>query len=372
MNYILKYENLQLGDIILQSGHKLHSNAIKKYTKSNFSHSMICVGGMSIVHAEKEGIFSLNPQRLLVENMTDLKVLRFNQKLSNDELKEIEFFLRDKIGSVYSVIEALSVVNRNRKEGSNNKYQFCSRLVAQAYQHINYQIVDDINFCSPADIEKSNLFYEVKDIVRKAEENDINFARTRNIIKENQTSMYNWLNKTRDLANKKYNFTISKVNDVDKFLSQHHNEDNIICDLIIKSGYLENYLIEIENNPHMHDENIFIEKFKDIDNIIYALEKEFSNIPSHTNRAIQNYQNSLSNYQNTNFKYYKLHTKLYKELLGVSLSKFITLFNVSKKLILDGNKNKGLMILMLSSQQNIEVLQQLEIEKYNKSLEKNI
>ncbi len=366
MNYILKYENLKLGDIILESGHKLHSYAIKKRTESNFSHSMICVGDMSIIHAEKEGIFSLNPQRLLVENMTDLKVLRFTQKLSNDELKELDFFLRDKIGSVYSVIEALSVVTRNRKENSNNKYQFCSRLVAQAYQHIDYQIVDDINFCSPADIEKSNLFYEVNDIVRKAEEHDIIFARTRNMVKENQVSMYSWLNKIRDIANKKYNFTISKVNDVDIFLSKHDKEDNIICDLIIKSGYLKNYLIEVENNPHMYDENIFIEKFKDIDNIIYALEKEFSNIPSYTNRAIENYKNSLLSYQNTNFKYYKLHTTLYKELLGVSLSRFITLFNVSRKLILDGNKNERLIILMLSTQKNIEILQQLGIEKYNK------
>lgn len=371
MNYILKYEDLQLGDIILESGHKLHSNAIKKYTESNFSHAMICVEGMSIIHAEKKGIFSLNPQRLLVENITDLKVLRFNQKLSNDELKKIEFFLRDKIGSVYSVKEALSIVNKSRKDENYNNYQFCSRLVAQAYKCINHMIVSDVDFCSPADIEKSNLLYEVKDIVRKAEKHDIDFALTRNTIRENQESMYEWLNKTRDIANEKYNFIISKVNDVDNFLLKYPNEDSTICNLIIQSGYLKNYLIEVANNPHMHDENIFIEKFKDIDNIIYALENEFRNIPSHTNRHIQNYQNSLLNYQNTNFKYYELHIQLYKELLGVSLSRFITLFNVSKKLILDGNKNEKLMILMLSCQQNIEILQQLEIEKYNKNLERN-
>lgn len=366
MNYILKYENLQVGDIVLQSGYKPHSIAIKKYTKSNFSHAMICVDRMSIIHAEKEGIFSLNPQRLLVKNITDLKVLRFNHKLSNDELRNIEFFLRDKVGSIYSVKEALSIVNKNRIDKNNNKYQFCSRLVAQAYQYINYLIVDDVNFCSPADIEKSSLFYAVKDIVRKAEKHDIDFALiTRNMIKENQKSMYTWLNKARDVAYEKYGFTISKVNDVDIFLSQYPNEDNPICKFILESGYLKNYLIEIENNPHMHDENIFIEKFKDLDNILYALQKEFNNIPAHTNRHIQNYQNSLLNYQNTGFRYYRLHIYLYKELLGVSLSKFITLFNVVKKLILENNKNEELMLIMLHSQQNIETLQDLGIEKYN-------
>ena len=244
-------------------------------------------------------------------------------------------------------------------------------MVAQAYKYIGHMIVTDVDFCSPADIEKSNLLYEVKDIVRKAEKHDIDFALTRNMIKENQESMYKWLNKTRDIANEKYNFTISKVNDVDNFLLKYPDEDSTICNLIIQSGYLKNYLIEVANNPHMHDEDIFIEKFKDIDTIIYALENEFSNIPSHTNRHIQNYNNSLLNYRNTTFGYYKLHIELYKKLLGVSLSRFITLFNVSKKLILDGNKNENLMILMLSCQQNIEILQQLEIEKYNKNLERN-
>ena len=38
MNYILEYENLQLGDIILESGHKPHSEAIKKFT----TNSIIC------------------------------------------------------------------------------------------------------------------------------------------------------------------------------------------------------------------------------------------------------------------------------------------------------------------------------------------
>lgn len=367
MNYILKYEDLQIGDIILESGHKFHSNAIKKYTNSNFSHAMICVESMSIIHAEKKGIFSLNPQRLLVENITDLKVLRFNQKLSNDELKKIEFFLRDKIGSVYSIKEAFSIVNKSRKDENYNNYQFCSRLVAQAYKCINHMIVTDVDFCSPADIEKSNLLYEVKDIVRKAEKHDIDFALTRNMIRENQESMYEWLNKTRDIANKKYDFKISKINDVDNFLLKYPNEDTPVSTFIIQSGYLENYLIEIGNNPHMHDEDIFIAKFKDIDNIIYALEKEFTNIPSYTNRHIQNYNNSLLNYRDTTFNYYKLHIELYRNLLGVSLSRFITLFNISKKIILAGNKNEILMIIMLSCQQNIEVLQQLEIEKYNKN-----
>lgn len=365
MNYILNYEDLQLGDIVLESGHKLHSEAIKTYTKSNFSHAMICVDNASIIHAENAGIFSLNPQRLLVENITDLKVLRLKKQLSIKDNEGIEFFLRNKIGSTYSKAEAFKVVKKDKQ--ANNNYQFCSRLVAQAYSYINYKIVNDIDFCSPADIEESNLFYTLENMIRKAEDKDVKFALTRNMIKENQISMYSWLNKTKDLAYRKYNFSIHKINDVDIFLQQFPYEDKIVCDYIIESGYLENYLIEIENNPHMHNEENFINKYEDIENIIHALISEFTHIPSHTNRNIQNYKTSMLNYKNTSLNFYSLHANLYKALLSVSLSRFITLFSVSKKMILEGNKDKELVLVMLQAQQNIEILQHLKIERYNKT-----
>ena len=369
MNYILNYEKLQLGDIILESGYKLHSKAIKTYTKSNFSHVMIYIGGMSIIHAEKEGIFSLNPQRLLVKNIEDLKVLRPKKDFSTDEKDKLVIFLRSQIGSLYSVKDALSVVKNNKENKSDSKYQFCSRLVAQAYDTIGYKIVNSIDFCSPADIENSNFFDEVKDVVQKAKEQDIKLALTRNGIKENQQSMYEWLNKTRDIAYKEHSFNIHKINDVDIFLQRFSSKDEIVCKYIVESGYLEKYLIEIENNQHMHNENMFLSKYENIDNIIHALVGEFNIIHSPTNRHIQNLHNSILNYETTKLQFYNLHINLYKTLLGVSLSKFITLLNVSNKLILAKNNNKELGLVMFQSQKNIKILQQLGIEKYSKILD---
>lgn len=363
INYILRYENLRLGDVVLESGHKFHSNAIKTYTKSNFSHAMICVGGTSIIHAEKKGIFSLNPQRLLVKNITDLKVLRPKKELSESEKEKLEFFLRDKVGSLYSVKDALLVAIDTKNRQSTNEYQFCSRLVAQAYNYIGHKIVDNVDFCSPADIEKSSHFYELADMTRKAEDVDVSYASRKNFIEVNQASMYEWLNKTRDLANKKYDFRITKVNDVDNFLIRFNDEDEVVCDYVIQSGYLKDYLMEVGNNEHMHNEEKFITKYSD--DIVYAICGEFEHIPSPTDRHIKNYQIANSNYMQTKLKYHELYIYLYKELLGVSLSRFITLFNVSKKLILDGNQDKNLMLVMLRSQAYIESLQTLGIERYN-------
>ncbi|WP_164966908.1 hypothetical protein [Aliarcobacter trophiarum] len=44
--YIMNYNKLLPGDIILESGKKLHSKAIQVYTKSRYSHAMICLTNM--------------------------------------------------------------------------------------------------------------------------------------------------------------------------------------------------------------------------------------------------------------------------------------------------------------------------------------
>ncbi len=365
MKYMLNYNELQKGDIILESGHKVHSWAIKKKTKSNFSHAMICIDELSVVHAEKKGIFTLNPQRLIVDNITDLKVLRLKNNLSESDMKKIESFLRNKIGSVYSIRDTLLVIEKDKNKQIKNERQFCSRLVAQAYEHINCRIVDNIDFCSPADIEQSAYFYEVKDMLRKAEEKDIAFSLTKNGIKENQISTYRWLNKTRDLANMKYGFSINNINDVDTFIRQHPNEDKTICEYINKSGYLENFMVEVENNPHMFNEDQFIQKFEDIDNIAYSLVQEYNILLSPTMRYHQNYINSTGNYLETNLEYYKLHIDLYFRLLGVSMSKLITLYNVSRIMMLKHSQNVTFGEVMLSTHMRIQLLQELEIKKFD-------
>ena len=364
MRYMLNCSELQIGDIILESGHKLHSRAIQIRTKSNFSHAMICVDEQSLIHAETKGIFTLNPQRKIVKKQTDLKVLRLKGNLSESNKNKIEFFLRTKVGSVYSIKDALLVVEKDKNKQIKSEHQFCSRLVAQAYKHIHHNIVENIDFCSPADIEKSDYLYEVENIVREAKETDITFARTENGVKKNQKSTYKWLNKTRDLAYK-YRFSINNINDVDSFLRLHPDMDKTVCGYINKSGYLENFMVEVKNNPHMFNENKFIQKFQDIESIAYALIQEYNIVLSPTKRYRDNYVNSMGSHLETELEYYKLHVNLYQTLLGVSMSKLITLYNVSKKMMFEHSENITFSQIMLTTHGLIESLQELEIKEFD-------
>ena len=94
--YIMNYLDLLPGDIILESGKKAHSKAIQIYTKSHYSHAMICLTSRSLFHAQSQGIFTLNPQRVLVEEENDLKVLHPENNNIKAKIRQQLQFLRDK------------------------------------------------------------------------------------------------------------------------------------------------------------------------------------------------------------------------------------------------------------------------------------
>lgn len=204
--YLLKYKNLLPGDIILESGKKVHSKAIQLHTKSRYSHVMVCLLTTSLFDAEKKGIFTLNPQRVLVEEQNDLKIMRPKKLLTKDETEKIIQFFKSKVGTLYSVSEAVISGKKERPKNTKTMMQFCSRLVAQAYAHIGYKIVKNPDFCQPAEIERSEFFEEVPNMVKRANKEELNYTSTKNLVLENQVSTYKWLNKTEDYALAEFNY----------------------------------------------------------------------------------------------------------------------------------------------------------------------
>ena len=339
--YIMNYQDLLPGDIILESGKKIHSKVIQIYTKSHYSHAMICLTSRSLFHAQSQGIFTLNPQRVLVEEENDLKVLRPKKKLSEKESENIIKFLRNKVGTLYSVKEAILSGKKIRPESSQSQMQFCSRLVAQAYLHIGHKIVENPNFCQPAEIENSNFFEEVPDIIRKARKEEIEFVSTKNFVLENQISTYKWLNNTRDYAKSEFGYEkIHSQNDVMNFLKEYPEADNIVSGYINESGYLENYKIEKDNNPWLFDVNLFIKKYKSSNEILYAINKGFENIQYYIDRTIKNYLTASQNFEDLKFNYFKLEENLHKNRLDFIINKYTTFIKASEYVLKGTIKDK--------------------------------
>lgn len=113
--------------------------------------------------------------------------------------------------------------------------QFCSRLIAQAYAHIGRIIVENPDYCQPAELEHSGSLDIVPFMILKATREEIDFASTKDYVYENLISTYDWLNKTRDYAVSefKYNKIVSQQ-DVMNFIIKHPNASNTVSKFIKK------------------------------------------------------------------------------------------------------------------------------------------
>lgn len=305
--YILDLNQLRAGDIILTREKKVVSISVRAATLGSYSHAMICLSPSSIIDATISGqVFTRNTQRQIFNSMDDCVVLRLKTPLSNQQMSSIDTFLRLKIATPYSLKEAMRTpFEKSGPADAKEDEQFCSRLVAQAYDYIGISLVSNPNYCSPEDIYKSGVLTEVTDILKIADEHNINIANKPDLVEVNRRETYAWLDKAITLA-KTQKYKIQTINDVAQFLLEHPQYDRKICEYIQKTRYETQYLDDLEANP---------ERYAYIKSSSLNVESELSQIKTIFKTQKNNYIASRTNYNNNRSKYNKIHKKLYTNIL---------------------------------------------------------
>ncbi|HFE9760965.1 TPA: hypothetical protein ACGA3Y_001667 [Acinetobacter baumannii] len=332
MKYIIDTSKLQQFDIVLTRSKHLRSKAIRYFSEGDYSHALICVSDLSLIEATVKGrVFTENPQRLIFENIDDCKILRYNGTLDQEDQLKIEFFLRSQISTLYSIKEAI----RTKKyaitdDEAQEAGQFCSRLVAQAFNQADINLVTNPNYCSPEHLNSSHLLETVPNIIRIATEEEIAFAKTKSQIKENQIQNYLWLDNVVNLA-KKEKFIILNQDDVGLFLIKYPQYDKQVCKFIKNTNYLRQYKQdEIVNPP----------RYKYFPNASLDILTELKINHSVINRHLISYARSCDNYHRTKLNYCLLLRNLYKNLLQQGNTRLNVLIRYINRELLIGDENK--------------------------------
>ncbi|EPE1290598.1 TPA: YiiX/YebB-like N1pC/P60 family cysteine hydrolase [Escherichia coli] len=273
-HFMLNYELLQPGDIILERGYAWYSEKIAKHTNSRYSHAMIYVGGTIIEATRGGGVYSRVPNRSTVRDISDFKVLRLKEFPGKDILQVICDHARSLCGSQYSVSQALKVKGPDflRKFANDSRKQFCSRLVAQCYQKAGIQLTENINFCSPGDIERSDYLVEQPEMVYRASEEDVAHAQgesphtqhTKNAVNfvRNALSIFeNYGIKT--VGSSDGEVVITTLNDITLAVYENRNKpglDEEITKAMRLSGYLDHIELDRQKNPYRYDLMLFSQK----------------------------------------------------------------------------------------------------------------
>lgn len=252
--YLLDDSKLEIGDVILTTTSQKLSKIIKTFTHSDYSHAMIYVGGCSCIDSTGNGVQAHNTQRMLFSASEFCKVLRFKESLTNKQLDEIIYFVRSKIGTDYSVPEAIKA---GMKTNSNNKEpnkQFCSRLVAQAYKSGGIELVNNCDYSSPEDLNSSDKLYEIINVLKLATEAEIKFATEENTPLKIQEQVHNFIfQKTRKITR----LDIQTFEQLNSMLIKFPVFDEPILEVLKESEYLKLWEIDLKSNPWNYDYECF-------------------------------------------------------------------------------------------------------------------
>lgn len=243
----LNTDVLEKGDIILTTTDEFPSGVIRKATKSDISHAMLYVDHSSVIHAVSEGVRSENTQRIFFNQDLAVHVMRHKDGIPAGDARSICEYVRSKVGSEYSYIEAARAWRERGRKFSSR--QFCSRLVAQGYSEAGHKLVQEPNFCTPGQLRNSPLLVEVPNATVDVSDGEVE-------IWANHTSgtdiMHQIQNQVLDGA-RKLNPSIQDFNDLARFVIENPQHDVVIAALYAESGYLNFWRYDVELNPWHYD-----------------------------------------------------------------------------------------------------------------------
>ena len=243
----LSEANLRIGDIILTTTSLPVSKGIRLATKSDISHAMVYVEGYSVIDSTGEGVQSSNTQRMFWDDRLAVHVLRLKEGLTDEEAQRITSYVRGRIGTQYSTLEAMRSVTRGAKR--KTRKQFCSRLVAQAYASAGIQLAPSPDFCTPEMLRNSPRLCEVSNATRPISTAEID---TINAILDIPALMREVTNALLTGAREK-DRNIQNLNDIDDYLKAHPEDDPYFSKLFNESGYLSLWAKEREKNLWHYD-----------------------------------------------------------------------------------------------------------------------
>lgn len=323
--YIIDTDKLERGDIVLTAETSKQSKGVRLATFGHYSHAAIWVGG-TMIEATLQGVFSKNPQRLLVDNPDHLAIYRSKTPLSHEVQDKVCEYAQSKIGSLYAISEAALMLPMRLLSIKESKGQFCSRLAACSYQYAGYDLKNlrDPNFCSPRQLSLCKAFQRVEGVVREASQAEIAFAQTPDPVIKNFAATYEWLNKVRDLVNDdpvlSRSYDIQAQNDVTELLLEHPELDATITGFMRNTEYLTFFDYDRRVNPYRYSRISMLNKIKEFPfNADSFLQKELGKEPRQFMRFENNIVGIIHNIKLHRLDFFLENLKLYRNLMNECL-----------------------------------------------------
>jgi hypothetical protein len=291
---IINISNLEKCDIVLTtSSQKKPSGIIRKAIKSDISHAMLCVAYSSVIDSTSEGVQARNVQKMVYDDESSIYILRPKEQLSDTIKDNIINYARSIIGTRYSLQEAALSVSPIK--GKPSIKQFCSRMVARAYYEAGILLVENPDFCTPADLKNSTLLTKIEPAYTTIDQDEYE---TIQVVGDTSEDMREITNKLLSRI-REYDNDLEDINELPRLLLQHPELDDIISDAIKSSGYLNHIDIELKRFPWRYDKLAIVQLYHSL---------------SEPNELFEYCVKTIHDYESGSFKHWQVNLDFYNEL----------------------------------------------------------
>lgn len=320
--YLLDMDKLEIGDIILTSYNSTESKRIQRILGSQYSHALLYVARGSCIESFEAGVHSENIQRMLFDGTENICILRPKNK---DNINEAVRQARSKIAVTYSNSEAIKVKSKRYSDNPNENDLYCTKLIAKAYEKANYPLIENSDYVSFHDLVESDKLEKISNILRKAFDEEIVFANSKNPV-EKQTRITKKIYDDIRALDIKCS-TVQNEEDISNLLEKFPHFDEKISKIFEDSDYYTMWNENRKKNAHYYDIKKFLELWKNYSFNMQFL-YEFLALTKSSKENLIRYEQELFIYnklnQKCNLLFFKQQINLYENLIQIILKQIDT------------------------------------------------
>jgi hypothetical protein len=252
-HYVLDGSALQVGDIILKRSESSESQVIRRANGSAFSHALLYVGRSSCIESDGLGVRSQNVRRVVVDDPDSIAVYRA-PGVTREAVDQAVRYARMAIGTEYGSSEARRARMPREEPALEPNRQFCTRIVAQAYQSAGVPLSPNADYCGPSDLEQSVVLERVDVPVLPISDEEAELAASPSIL-DRQLDVQNDLLEASRAA---LGVDVQTLQQLVQAVLDQPGKDGVIAEILRGSGFLAFGDETTRTLPHLYDYSTFV------------------------------------------------------------------------------------------------------------------